>query len=207
MKRLLFLSMIIVFTISIAKGQEDENPTVQFLIKRGYTFPDSIHKQNLPHGIQQWPDTLFYNTPYKSKLLGSMTIPISFSSIEISRGNYIVSPTVSLGLGYTWFWGDFIFNEDDKITVDPKVFFGLIGNAGLENNFSLNKLASFLAGGFVGVGSFTLFGGYDVINKSPSLGVGGRIDFYTISQKFLHVLGPVHSVRKHKKIALPITAE
>ena len=29
---------------------------------------------------------------------------------------------MGVGLGYTWFWGDFIFNENDKITVDPKVF-------------------------------------------------------------------------------------
>jgi hypothetical protein len=101
--------------------------------------------------LKQWPDTLYYNTAYKGSLLGSVTIPISLSSIEIAKGNYKVSLTVSLGLGYTWFWGDFILNENDKVTVDPKVFFGLIANVGLENNFTFNKLAGLFTGGFVGL--------------------------------------------------------
>ena len=201
MKKLLFVLFSLISLI--AAGQEDSlSPITKFLLDRDYHFPDARQRTY----NTQWPDTLYYNTPYKSKLLGSITIPISFSSIEILKGQYSVSPTVSLGLGYTWFWGDFIFNENDKITVDPKFFFGLIGNAGLENNFSFNKLASFLAGGFIGIGSFTLFGGYDVINKSPSLGVGGRIDLYTLSQNTLHIIGKVRPVRKHRRIA-PMIAE
>jgi hypothetical protein len=198
------------FIILSATGQDifnpDKRPIPNFLIKRGYIFPDSLRGKALT-GNRQWPDTLYYNTVYKSKLLGSLTIPISFSNIELNHGNYVVSPTISLGIGYTWFFGDFIFNENDKITVDPTFYFGLITNAGLENNFSFNKLASFFTGGFIGVGAFTLFAGYDIINKSPSLGVGGRIDFYTVSQKFLHVIGKVHEVRKHKSIAPKITGE
>jgi hypothetical protein len=207
MRTALIFFLILIFTIPMARGQETNSPIVQFLTKRGYTFPDSLKKNNLPDSLQQWPDTLYYNTPYKARRLGSMTIPVSFSNIEISKGNYEVSPTISIGFGYTWFWGDFIFNENDKITVDPTVFYGLIANAGLENNFSFNKLAGFFTGGFIGIGSFTFFGGYDIINKSPSIGVGGRIDFYTVSQKFLHIYGKVHPVRKHKKINPSITAE
>ena len=201
---LLFCFFLTVRTIVTA---QEESPIVQFLTKRGYVFPDSVKKTSPEKNSSQWPDTLYYNTPYKAKRLGSITVPISFSSIEIAKGNYQVSPTVSIGLGYTWFFGDFIFNENDKITVDPTFFYGLIANAGLENNFSFNKLAGFFTGGFIGVGSFTLFGGYDIINKSPSLGIGGRIDFFTVSQKFLHVLGKVHEVRKNKKIAPPITRD
>ncbi len=91
--------------------------------------------------------------------------------------------------------------------MDPTFYFGLITDAGLENNFSFNKLASFFTGGFIGVGAFTLFIGYDIINKSPSLGVGGRIDFYTVSQNLLHIIGKVHEARKHKSIAPRITGE
>ncbi len=54
--------------------------------------------------------------------MGSLTLPITFSSIEITNGNAVVSPNVSLGIGYTWFYGDFIFNEDEKITIDPTFF-------------------------------------------------------------------------------------
>lgn len=196
-----------VFAISLATGQDDRNPIAKFLTKRGYTFPDSTRKNNLSGKVSQWPDTLYYNTMYKAKLLGSFTIPITFSSIEITNGEAVVSPNVSLGLGYTWFYGDFIFNEDEKITVDPTFFFGVIADAGIENNFSLNKLAGFFTGGFIGFGAFTLFGGYDLINRYPLVGIGGRVDFFTISQNFLHIFGKVHEVRKHKSIAQPITGE
>jgi len=210
MKSVLLFLWFSLFFISVCNGQDlftlDQRPIPHFLTKRGYVFPDSV-KGSQPSSNRQWPDSLYYNTVYKSKLMGSLTVPISFSNIELNHGNYVVSPTISLGLGYTWFFGDFIFNENDKITVDPTFYFGLIANAGLENNFSFNKLAGFFTGGFIGVGAFTLFAGYDIINKSPSLGVGGRIDFYTVSQNLLHIIGKVHEVRKHKSIAPRITGE
>jgi len=207
MKYLLFAVSLFLFVPSFVDGQDDTSrPIVQFLLKRGYVFPDSIGKRHSTDTSHKWPDTLYYNTEYKAKRMGSITIPYFFSSIEIAHGNITVSPAVNLGLGYTWFGGDFIFDENDKIIVDPKLFYGVFANTGLENGLSL-KRGGLYAAGFVGVSSFTLIFGYDIINKSPSIGVGGRIDFYSISQNFLHVLGKVHSVRKHKRIDPPITRE
>jgi hypothetical protein len=140
-------------------------------------------------------------------VLGSPTIPISFSKIEYVDGGYEVSPSISIGYGYTWFTGDFIFNENDKITIDPKFFFGVIGDLGLQNNFSLKKLASIFAGGFIGFGAFSLFMGYDFISNSPSIGLGGRIDLFTVNQKFMKPIGKVREVRKHKSIAPPVLDE
>ncbi len=207
MKHILSLLLFFIFLHTIVLAQDTRNPNTKFLTKRGYNFPDSGVKNCQPGKPCQWPDTVFYNTMYKCRLMGSLTIPITFSSIRISDGDAIVSPNVSLGMGYTWFYGDFIFNEDDKMTIEPTFFFGVLGDAGIENNFSLNKLAGFFAGGFVGFGAFTLFAGYDVINRYPLIGLGGRVDFFTISQKFLHVFGRVREVRKHKSIAMPITGE
>jgi len=207
-KRSYLFAVFFILIVSTSIAQQDlRNPNTKFLTKRGYSFPDSARTNDIPGKPNQWPDTLYYNTMYKATIMGSLTIPITFSSIEISNGDAIVSPNVSLGLGYTWFYGDFIFNENDKMTVEPTFFFGLLGDAGIENNFSLNRLAGFFAGGFVGVGAFTLFGGYDVINHYPLVGLGGRVDFFTISQKYLHIFGKVHEVRKHKSIAKPITGE
>ena len=208
MKLFFFFAIFFILSASsIAVAQDMRNPNTKFLTKRGYNFPDSAKTNTIPGKPSQWPDTLYYNTMYTCRLMGSLTIPITFSSIEITNDKTIVSPNVSLGLGYTWFYGDFIFNENDKMTVEPTFFFGLLGDAGIENNFSLNRLAAFFAGGFVGIGAFTLFGGYDVINKYPLIGLGGRVDLFTISQKYLHVFGRVHEVRKHKSIAKPITGE
>jgi len=205
-KRFRFIVIVLIFSSSYAIGQDTRNPISKFLDKRGYTFPDSAKNPIQPDIQNKWPDTLYYYTAYKSKLMGSFTVPITFSSIKIANGEALTSPNISLGLGYTWFYGDFIFEEDDKILVDPTFFFGVLGDAGIQN-FSLNKLAGFLAGGFVGVGSFTLFGGFDLINRYALVGIGARVDFFTISQNFLHVYGKVHEVRKHKRLALPITGE
>jgi len=203
----IFLSILYLGIISIVFGQEEKSPTVKFLNKRGYKFPDTSVTQSIPDGPKKWPDTVFYNTVYKASLLGSPTIPISFSKIEHINGKYQVTPSVSVGFGYTWFFGDFIFNENDKITIDPSFFFGLIGDIGLQNDFSLNKLASVFTGGFVGIGAFSLFAGYDYLSKSPSIGLGGRIDLYTLSQNFLNPIGKVRPARKHKSVAVQIGNE
>jgi hypothetical protein len=206
-KSFLAILGLIIFSCSLAIGQDLRSPNSKFLTKRGYTFPDSTNKGTLAFGNRQWPDTMYYSTMYKSRLLGSLTIPITFNSLHVSNGEGIVSPNVSIGLGYTWFYGDFIFNEDDKMTVDPTFFFGLLGDIGIGSATSFSKVAGFLAGGFIGVGAFTLFGGYDVLNGYLVVGLGARVDFFTFSQKFLHVFGRVHEVRKHKSIAKPITGE
>jgi hypothetical protein len=206
MKHLLLVFSAVTFSIFFAKGQDSINPITQFLLKRGYIFPGSPKAKIIPDSLKKWPDTLYYNTTYKSKLLGSVSIPFYFSNVEIYHGTINLSPTINIGVGYTWFWGDFIFNEDDKITVDPKLYFGVMANTGLEYGLSL-KQGGFLAGGFIGVSALTLFFGYDIINRSPSLGAGGRVDFYTLSQKFLHVIGKTKEVRKHRAIALPIAEE
>jgi hypothetical protein len=207
MKHLFTLLLFSLLVNTFIFGQEDtRNPISKFLTKRGYTFPDSTNKNTKADLKNQWPDTLYYNTLYKSRLMGSITIPFFFSNVEIEGGRITVTPAVNLGLGYTWFWGDFIFNESDKITIDPEIYFGLFANTGVENGLGL-KSGGLIAAGFVGVSAFTLIFGYDIINKSPSIGIGGRIDFYTISQNFLHVFGKIHEIRKHKSIARPITGE
>ena len=207
MKAIILVLFTLFFIGKIANAQEEKSPIVKFLTKRGYTFTDSTHVTNRAESLQKWPDTLYYNTSYRATLLGSPTIPISFSKIVLVNGKFLVVPTISIGFGYTWFIGKFIFNENDKITIDPVFFFGLIADIGLQNNFSLNKLTSIFTGAFIGFGAFTLFGGYDYMSKSPTIGLGGRIDLFTISQNTLKPFGKVREVRKHRRASIPITNE
>lgn len=197
----IFLSIIFSLIISSAFAQEEKSPIAHFLNKRGYEFPDTSTTLNVPDSLKKWPDTLYYNTVYKARLLGSPTIPISFSRIEYVDGKYQVSPTISVGYGYTWFLGDFIFNENDKITIDPTFYFGLVSEVGLQNDFSFKKLAGIFTGGFIGFGSFSLFFGYDYISHSASIGLGGRIDLFSIKQIYLKPIGRVREARRHKSVA------
>lgn len=207
MKAIYLFVFSAIFIAKIANAQEEKSPTVKFLNKRGYTFTDSSTVNSRTKSLRKWPDTLYYNTSYRATLLGSPTIPISFSQIVLVKGKFVVVPAISIGLGYTWFIGKFSFNENDKITIDPVFFFGLFADVGLQNDFSLNKFTSIFTGGFIGFGAFTFFGGYDYLSKSPSIGLGGRIDLFTISQICLKPFGKVREVRKHKKKAIPISNE
>jgi hypothetical protein len=196
-----FLSSELVYS------QDEKSPTVKFLNNRGYYFSDTTKTGKISISHRRWPDTLYYNTIYKASILGSPTFPFSFSKIERKDGKFQVSPTISGGIGYTLFWGDFIFNETDKITIDQIASIGLLAEAGLQNNLSLEKLASLVAGGFVGVGPFILTFGYDFLSNSFSLGFGQNIDFYTLSQNFLNPMGKIREARTHKSKAIPIINE
>jgi hypothetical protein len=210
MKRKLLCTFCFILTVLTAAAQdslETLSPTVKYLIKRHYTFPDSLEQNQVPDSLQKWPDTVYYNTVYVAKVLGSPSIPLSFSKIELQDGKYQVSPTISIGYGYTWFKGEFIFNETDKITINPKMFFGLAGAIGLDNSLNLDKLTSVFAGGFIGISSFCLFVGYDFVSYSPSINIGGRIDLFTIKQDFLKPIGKVRELRKHKRAAIPVIYE
>jgi len=207
MKLFLATLALLLFSCSFAIAQDDErSPNSEFLDKRGYTFPDSANPNALPRVSTQWPDTLYYNTRYKPRLMGSLSIPITFTSIKLNGSPGAISD-LSLGLGYTWFYGNFVFNEDDRMTISPTFFYGVVFEAGIGTPTSFSKIAGSLAGGFIGVGAFTLFGGYDIINRYAEVGIGARVDFFTFSQKYLHVFGKVHEMRKHKSIAKPITGE
>jgi hypothetical protein len=209
----LFISILILCSFGL-RAQEKKSPTYKFLKKRHYVFPDSLahdtvvlNKHDTVILNNKWPDTLYYNTVYHSKLLASPTIPISFSRVVLINGKYEVTPTISLGYGYAWFLGNFYFHETDKISVDPTLFFGLMADVSLQNNFSLEKLTGFFTGIFVGLSSFTAFAGYDYITKSPLLGIGGRIDLYTLHQSSLRPIGKVREERRHKTGAVPIRNE
>jgi hypothetical protein len=207
MRNALLIAAFLFATCFFANAQEKEkSPTVEFLNKRGYSF-DRSKIATLKGGVKKWPDTLYYNTVYRSKLLGSPTIPISFSKIESVKGRYVVSPTLSIGYGYEWFFGDFIFNETDKIMVEPTFFFGVIADVGIQNDFNLTKPASFFTGIFIGFASFNIFAGYDYLSHSSSIGLGGRFDVYTFHQNSLKPFGKVEEKRRHKTGTIPIRNE
>lgn len=206
MKQKIFFLFAAVFFFTTSKAQEVKSPTALYLYKWAYVFPDTT-RAAVMDSSDKWPDTLYFNTVYQPKLLGSPTIPVSFSRIELVDGKYQVSPTISLGYGYTWFTGNFIFNETDKITVDPRLFFGAVADISLQNNLQFNKLAGFFTGAFIGFASFSLFMGYDFVTLSPSISIGGRIDVYTFHQLSLNPLGKVREERRHKTGALRIRDE
>ncbi|MCX6257423.1 MAG: hypothetical protein NTW49_05945 [Bacteroidia bacterium] len=209
MKRTVFLLVLSVIVTTLIFGQDQKSPNYKFLIKRGYVFPGTLKQSQVISQETQWPDSLFYNTVYSATLLGSPTIPISFDRIEFKNGDYSIGSSLSLGYGYTWFLGDLTFNENGKMTIDPSFFFGFFAaDIGLKSKFFTSIVTeSIVTGVFVGFKAFSLFGGYDYFGKSVTLGLGARIDLYSISTGKLKPFGKVFEVRKHRKDAKPLTEE
>jgi len=199
-----FLLLALSMPLAALAQLDQKSPTGLFLAKRGYKFPGI--KRDSKDSIQ-WPDTLYYNTTYKTKLLGSPTIPITFGRIEYIEGKYQATPTFSVGYGYTWFFGRFIFSENDRLIVEPTIFFGLVADIGVQSDFNIFKPAGIFTGAFIGTQTISFFFGYDYVTHSPTVGIGSRIDVYTFSQKSLRPIGNVRELRKHKKRALPIMDE
>ena len=139
--KFLFLFLVSILLLADAiRAQVEKSPTAQYLYKWGYIFPDSTAANDQPDSLDKWPDTLYFSTVYQPKLLGSPTIPISFSRIELSSDTFQVTPVISLGYGYTWFTGNFVFSEIDKIMVDPKFYFGAAADFAIQNNLNnVNK--------------------------------------------------------------------
>jgi hypothetical protein len=185
----------------------ETRPTVTFLQKRGYVFPPPGAAPTTAPPQEKWPEVVYYNTEYKSPLLGSLSIPYSFAKIERNGGKFQVSPVISLGLAYNFFFGDFIFGENDRILTDQSFCFGPMALAGVQNDFNLNKFTSIVTGGFIGLGPISLFFGYDYFTNSFSLEFGQRVDFYLLSQNFLNPIGRVHPVRNPKSTAIPVKYE
>ena len=199
MKKILSIIIIILCAISIGYAQQDKSPLFKFLHKRGYRFAgtDTSGKND------QWPDTIYYNTIYKSTLLGSPTIPFSFSSIDLSSGNFALNSAIKIGYGYTWFLGDFTFNENDELTIRQSFSFGFDADFDFKHSFITGRpTSSFVVGGFIGLQTFSLFGGYDFLEKTTTLGIVTRIDIYTIFQPSLKPFGKIRELRGHRKEAL-----
>jgi hypothetical protein len=191
------------FAITSSNAQKEDSPVYKFLKKRGYKFDQNSAKDS----TLKWPNTLYYNTVYKATLLGSPTVPISFSRFNYNGGNYSLTSAISLGYGYTWFLGNFTFNENDEITIAPSFFFGADADVNVQNDFLNGKPAgSFATNIFFGFQAFALFAGYDYLSHTPSVGIVARIDVYTIFTNSLKPFGKVKELRGHKKNAKIIEA-
>jgi hypothetical protein len=141
------------------------------------------------------------------KLAPFWSVPINFSKMDIKDGKAKIGPAMTIGYGYTWFFGNFTMNENQTINADPKFTFGLAADAGVKQDpESTGKGAegAFSVGGFLGVKNFSLLASYDFITKSVSFGLGGRFDFFTLNNGSLDVYGHVEPLYPNYKKDKPV---
>jgi len=205
MKRFVASMLLVLFIVVPATSQDEtkriESDSAKFMRING------IVPGAKGFAGSKFPEALYYNIPYYGGLLGSPYIPISFSRViwNITDKNISLEPNLSIGGGYTFFFGDFSFTEDGKIKINPYFLFGPAFNIGFSQETTI-KL-NLVLGAFIGFTNISFYGGYDFIENNPVFGLGARFDFFTIDTSSFHVFGKeVISVYVPPVDAKPITS-
>jgi len=71
------------------------------------------------------PEHMYYDMPMRGGLIGTPTIPISFSRLvyDIPSAQWNLVPNLAIGVGYTWMVGNFTITKENLIHVDPVIVF------------------------------------------------------------------------------------
>ncbi len=114
-------------------------------------------------------------------ILGTPTIPLTFSRVEKIQGEYRIGAALELGLGYSVVQGKALYNADGTISVDPELLAGLAVNVGARNGDT--KLDSSLSlSGIIGFSRVALTTGYDLLNKSWFFGLCTKVDTFSFTK-------------------------
>lgn len=100
-------------------------------------------------------------------------------------GNTRIVPTLSMGIGYFWISATSVIDEkSESIRIDPTSAIGMTTSFGLVNRIdgTAGIEPSFTLAGVIGFRSMAMSFGYDLLTKSPVLGVGFRIDVFGLSR-------------------------
>lgn len=114
------------------------------------------------------------------------SLPVSFSRLEQNdAGDWRVGANVAIGASYVFMLGKGTGLEDGSVRVDPAFFIGLTGNFGVAQDPDEDGAISesFMLGGVLGFSGLSVIAGRDILAKTPILGVGGRIDLLTLTDK------------------------
>jgi hypothetical protein len=204
--------MILIFSIWLfpilpllaqdTNSQENQTASEKFLSRYYSISTDTTRELKYFSAIKsandpKWPSTMYYNTEYTAGLFGTPTIPITFNRLQIKDGKAQLGTSISMGVGYTWFFGDFTFLEDGSIKVDHQFLLGIAGDFSIQGspNEAEIKTGATL-GGFLGFKQISLFAGYDFVNKSYPVGIGARLDFFSLSSDKFYPYGTIRPVRE-----------
>ncbi|NPV01493.1 MAG: hypothetical protein HPY53_08945 [Brevinematales bacterium] len=211
----IFLFNIVFYSVCFTQEANSKKSEIQEFFEHENPEYNKTHIESLTIGTNaqetKWPKVLYYNTPYCGGLLGTPTIPISFSRLVYSPDTkeLYLEPSFSIGVGYTFFTGEFYFTEDNKININPYFLFGFSLDIGARNE-SAEKATVFSVtpGAFIGFSSFSLYVGCELMSRQWVLGIGFRLDFFSLDNSRFHVYGDkVIPVYGYPNNAKPINTE
>lgn len=169
MKKLLTILILVLASVSTEAQTFDSEVVVNGLRDKNLSSPNArlstIRDIKLP---------LLVRTP---------AIQFTFTQIENINGDWRLTQPFTIGYSYIYTFATGVLHPDSSMTIENKFFFGGGLNYGLKTDFEGSAVSSLPIGGIVGYSRFGIFGGYDVINEKPIIGISANLLNFPLLQK------------------------
>lgn len=110
-------------------------------------------------------------------------VQFTFTQIEKIEGDWRMTQPFSIGYSYIYTFANGVLHPDSSMTIENKFFFGAGLNYGLKTGVNGSIAGSLPIGAIVGYSRFGFFGGYDVINEKPMVGITANLLNFPFLQK------------------------
>jgi hypothetical protein len=98
-------------------------------------------------------------------------LQLTFTQVEKIDGNWRLTTPIYVGYSYIFSFANGVIHQDSSITVENRFFFGGGFNVGVVPDPNGELMGSVPIGAIVGYSRYGLFGGVNVLNGKPLIGV------------------------------------
>lgn len=169
MKKLLTILILVLASVATQAQTFDSEVVVNGLRDKNLSSPDArlgtMRDVKLP---------LLVRTP---------AVQFTFTQIENVGGDWGLTQPFTIGYSYIYTFATGVLHPDSSMTIENKFFFGGGLNYGLKTDFEGSAVSSLPIGAIVGYSRFGVFGGYDVINEKPIIGISANLLNFPLLQK------------------------
>jgi hypothetical protein len=102
-------------------------------------------------------------------------LQLTFTQIEKIDGEWKLTTPIYVGYSYLFTYANGIVRPDSSITVENRFFFGGGFNLGIVPNINNTLTGSVPVGAIVGYSRYGLFGGINVLDGKPIIGISVNV--------------------------------
>jgi hypothetical protein len=120
------------------------------------------------------------STADRFKIISDITVPmkirtpalqLTFTQVEKINGSWRLTTPIYVGYSYIFSFANGVIHQDSSITVENRFFFGGGINVGVVPDPEGELAGSLPVGAIVGYSRYGLFGGVNVLNGKPLVGI------------------------------------
>lgn len=110
-------------------------------------------------------------------------VQFTFTQVEKIGGDWKLTQPFTIGYSYIYTFATGVLHPDTSMTVENRFFFGGGVNYGFKTGPDNQIVNSLPIGAIIGYSRFGIFGGYDVINSKPMIGISANLLNFPLFQK------------------------